>query len=227
MSGNASPGRSAVWTTALRLLAAIALVAYPAFVWLGLSAGSARDVALVLLLVLTPAAVLRLRKSTQAAVRGLAVLPLTMIVILGVAAALDAGEAILALPVASNAVLLVVFGSTLRPGSMPMIERFARLQRDELTAAQQDWCRRWTWIWCGFFVGNGAVAWLLAAWASSNGESVAISAGNGAAEAASPLSWWAFYNGLLCYALIGTLLTTEWLLRRRRFPEIRHQKAGA
>jgi uncharacterized membrane protein len=194
--------------TAPKLLAAIALLAYPVFVWLGLSAGSPRDVALVLLLVLTPAAVIRLRKSPRAAVRGLAVLPLTMIVMLGLAAALDAREAFLVLPVASNAVLLLVFGSTLRPGSMPMIERFARLQKDELTEAQKAWCRRWTWIWCAFFVGNGGVAWLLAVFA--------------------PLSsWWAFYNGLLCYALIGALLMIEWLLRRRRFPEIRHQKAGA
>jgi len=74
------------------------------------------------------------------------------------------------------------------------------LQTEQLTLPQQDWCRMWTRIWCAFFVVNGALALALAL--------------------AAPLSWWAFYNGLLAYMLIGALLGTEWVLRRRRFPDI-------
>ena len=101
--------------------------------------------------------------------------------------------------------LLAAFGSTLRRGSTPMIERFARLQEKDLSADQQAWCRRWTWIWCACFIANGSAAATLALTA--------------------PMSWWAFYNGLLCYALIGSLLLLEWVLRRRRFPELRQRKA--
>ena len=41
------------------------------------------------------------------------------------------------------------------------------------------------------------------------------------------MKWWAFYNGLLAYALIGCLFAIEWLLRRVRFPDLRGRKAEA
>ena len=102
------------------------------------------------------------------------------------------------LPVAINALLLLTFGWTLRRGAMPMVERFARLQLDDPTPAQLAWCRLWTWIWCGFFVWNIVVATVLAV--------------------AAPLAWWATYNGLISYVLMGGLFATEFLMRRRRFP---------
>ena len=74
-------------------------------------------------------------------------------------------------------------------------------QEKELDAPKQAWCRMWTWIWCAFFVANGTTAALLAVFAD--------------------IKWWALYNGLLCYALIGGLFASEWLLRRVRFPDIR------
>ena len=69
------------------------------------------------------------------------------------------------------------------------------------------WCRMWTWIWCTFFVINGSIATALALLA--------------------PLDWWALYNGLIAYALIGALLLGEWLLRRRRFPRVANGEDGA
>ncbi len=194
-----------LWSAVLRVVGAIALLFYPVFVWLGLSAGSARHVALVLLLVMAPALVLRLRQSARQAVRGLAAVPLSIVAVLAVAAVLDAHDLILAVPVCTNAVLLVAFGSTLRRGSMPMIERFARLTEKDLGPEQQAWCRLWTKAWCAFFVANGATAAALAALA--------------------PRSWWALYNGLVCYGLIGAMFALEWVLRRRRFPQLRHGKA--
>ena len=136
---------------------------------------------------------------------------MTIVAILGLAALLDAGKYILATPIAANVVLLVAWGSTLRRGKpdrpvMPMIERFARLQEKELTPAQQAWCRMWTWLWCAFFVANGTAALLLAMWAT--------------------MKWWALYNGLICYLLIAVMFATEWLLRRRRFPDLRQPKAA-
>lgn len=174
-----------------------------------MSAGSTRQVSLVLLLAMSPMLILRLRKSSKQAVRGLAVVPLTIIGILSLAAILDHPDYIRATPVATNTVLLLAFGSTLRNRKkvMPMIERFARMQEDTLNTEQQAWCRMWTWIWCLFFIANGSTALIFAAWGT--------------------LKWWALYNGLICYGLIGMLFATEWLLRRRRFPQLVQTKAAA
>lgn len=206
--GRGAIGRGAIVSgaTALRVLGAIALIAYPAFVWLGLSAGSPRQVALLLLLVMLPALIFRVRKSARPEVRGLAAVPIAIVSVLVAGALLDRADYIRMTPVASNLVLLIAFGSTLRRGSMPMIERFARLQTDELGPPQLAWCRLWTWIWCGFFVANGTTALMLALWASTR--------------------WWALYNGLLCYLLIGGLFALEWLLRRRRFRELIERDAA-
>lgn len=191
---------NARWMLPLRIVAAVLLVGYPVFVWLGLSAQSPRTVSLVLLCVLAPAVFLRMKSSGHTPMRGLAAIPLVTLVAFGLAALLDRAGFILAVPVAINGVLLLVFGVTLRAGAMPMVERFARMQVEELTEPQQGWCRMWTRIWCVFFVANGSAALVLAL--------------------AAPMSWWAFYNGLLAYLLIGALLGTEWVLRHRRFPEI-------
>ena len=148
-------------------------------------------------MLLLPAAARRLRGRSRAALAPLALPPLVAVVALVVAAVLNARGWVLAVPVAINALLLLAFGATLRRGSLPMIERFARLQTDALSPEQRRWCRSWTAIWCGFFLANGAAALTLAL--------------------AAPLSWWALYNGLIAYGLMGLLFASEWILRRRRF----------
>ena len=144
-----------------------------------------------------PAAASRLRGRSRATLAPLALPPLVAVAALVMAAVLDARGWVLAVPVAINALLLLAFGFTLRRGSVPMIERFARLQTEALNPAQQAWCRTWTGIWCAFFLSNGAIALALAL--------------------AAPLAWWALYNGLIAYGLMGLLFSGEWLLRRRRF----------
>jgi uncharacterized membrane protein len=181
----------------LRLLTGVLLVSYPLWVWWGLSRGSPRVLALVLLGLLLVSTALRGRAAGRGRAGPLLVLPVATALMLGLAAWLDAAGLVLMVPVAINAVLLLAFGATLRRGAMPMVERFARLQEAELVPAQQDWCRTWTRIWCGFFLGNGGIALVLVL--------------------AAPLSWWAFYNGLLAYVLMGVLFASEWVLRRRRF----------
>lgn len=192
------------WRAAGRVLAGLALLAYPGLVWFGLTHWRPRVLALVLLALLAPLAMHRLRGSSQHALRELALLPLVTLAALACAALLDAADAMLAVPVVMNSLLLLAFGSTLRRGSRPMVERFARLQQPALTSAQQAWCRRWTWLWCGFFLLNGSTALVLACFA--------------------PLAWWAFYNGLLAYLAMGLMFAIEWVLRRRRFGA--HATAG-
>ncbi len=170
---------------------------YPILVWVGLSAWPPRTVALVLIAALVPLVIAGHRSDASRGIVGLAAVPLVTAAALALAACLDDEGLVLVVPVVINVLLLVTFGATLRSGARPMIERFARLVEPDLGTDKQAWCRAWTMIWCGFFVANGAVALGL--------------------SLAAPLSWWAIYNGLVAYALIGTLLAAEWILRRRRF----------
>lgn len=181
----------------IRILAAIAVIAYPILVWRGLASGSPRSIGLILLVVLTPAAYLRLRAGKNENLRGMAMIPVVTVTILCLATALNSLGLILVVPVAINVVFLITFGSTLRAGSMPMVERIARLHEETLNDDQLNWCRLWTQIWCAFFVVNGSIAAALGLFA--------------------PLAWWALYNGLLSYLCSGILFATEWIIRRRKF----------
>ncbi|MCA9514287.1 MAG: hypothetical protein KC635_05045, partial [Myxococcales bacterium] len=178
----------AVLKIAWRVVTAVAFIAYPLLVYAGLAAWSPRWAALGLLALFLPAAIGRLRKMNKGALRALALVPVVTVLALGAAAALNAAGLVLAVPIAINALLLAAFGATLfRPP--PMIERFARLQVDDLSADELAWCRAWTVGWCAFFVVNGTIAGVLAA--------------------AGELQPWALYNGLISYVLMGMMLSFE------------------
>jgi uncharacterized membrane protein len=181
---------------ALQVLTALGFIAYPLLVYAGLAAWSPRWVALVLLLVFLPSVIVRLRRMNRGALRALAFVPLVTVVALGLAAILDASGLVLAVPVAISAVLLVTFGATLGT-DLPMIERFARLQVDDLTPEELRWCRGWTIAWCAFFIVNGLTALLLALYAD--------------------LRAWALYNGLISYILMGMMFSFEYVFRKLRF----------
>lgn len=97
-------------------------------------------------------------------------------------------------PVLVNALLLALFGLSLRFGP-PLVERLARLKEPQLPPVAIAYTRRVTQVWCGFFLLNGGLALVTAVWASER--------------------VWALYNGLIAYVLIGTLMAGEWLVRRR------------
>ena len=181
---------------AIPIALGVVLAVYPVAVWAGLAHHDVRTVAILLLLVLGPLLVLTWRRAGGAAF-GALLAPLLTVVAIAVSAAVDDPGWLLLEPVVISAALLLAFGVTLRRGAMPMVERFARLQDPELTFDKQQWCRTWTWIWCSFFVVNGATAWTLAV--------------------AAPMAWWVAYTTTLAYVLMGCLFATEWLLRRRRF----------
>ena len=97
-------------------------------------------------------------------------------------------------PVLISAFLLALFGLSLRY-SMPVAERLARLSEPQLPPVAIPYTRRVTQAWSLFFLANGLVAAALTLWA--------------------PLSWWALYNGLIAYGLMGLLFAAEWLIRQR------------
>lgn len=190
-------GAASIGLVAAKVLLGALFVGYPVVVWLGLQNGSPRFLAALLLCIVLPVAAFRMRQSSRASLRGLAAVPLVTVLGLALSAALDAAGFMLVVPVLINAIFLCVFASSLRTGSMPTVERFARLQEETLSPEQQAWCRLWTIVWSVFFVANGTTALVLAL--------------------AAPLAWWATYNGLIAYILMGILFALEWTVRRRRF----------
>jgi uncharacterized membrane protein len=188
------PGKGGV---VLTVLSGALTVLYPVAVYFGLAHFRPRVVGLLLIALLLPGLLLRARGVAREALWGVLKLPLALIALLAVAAALDDPRLVLALPVLINTLLLAGFGGSLR--SVPMVERFARMQDPALGPAQVAYCRTVTKVWCGFFVLNGLTAGLLAAYA--------------------PVKVWAFYTSFLSYVLMGALGASEYVVRKARFRE--------
>ncbi len=176
---------------------AILVVLYPVAVWVGLSYLGTRAVSFIVLALLVPTLALRLRKADRATFWTVVRVPIAILVLVVLGAATDDPRFVLAMPVLVNVVLLFTFGETLRDGQMPIIERFARMQEKELSSGKQAHCRRWTALWCGFFVVNGGTALALGLFA--------------------PLSWWATYSGGIAYALMGLMFAVEYVSRKATF----------
>lgn len=174
----------------------VALVGYPIAAYFAFTHLSPRVASAVLLAVFIPAAVSRLSARSRAALAPLAMLPLlTVGLLLASAASGSAGLALL-VPVLINATLLLAFGATLVRGP-PMLERFARLQVDDLEPAELRWCKGWTWGWSAFFGFNGGTALVLALRPT--------------------MEAWTTYNGLVAYILMGTMFGVEYSIRKYRF----------
>ncbi len=184
---------------ALAILNGALVVLYPVAIWLGLTYWSTRAVGALVVALLVPMIALRLRRAERGAFWAILRMPLAILALVSLGIALDDRRYVLALPVLINAVLLVAFGASLRSGSTPMIERFARAQDPALDARKQAHCRQFTWVWAGFFVLNGLTAALLALFGS--------------------VTLWASYTGLVAYLLMGGLFGAEYVVRKARFRE--------
>jgi uncharacterized membrane protein len=180
--------------------ATILTLAYPLAVYFGLSRFSVRGVGLLLLCFALPLAVLRVSGKRKEHLASILPAPLAVIALIALSAILEDRRFMLALPVLISAALLVTFGASLVRG-MPMIERFARMQNPDLPPDHAEHCRQVTWVWCGFFVVNGAIASFLAI--------------------RGPLEWWTLYSGLIAYVLMGVLFAAEYMVRKIRF---RHEQ---
>lgn len=174
----------------------VALVGYPIAAYFAFRYLSPRVASAVLLVVFIPAAISRLSARSRAALAPLAMLPLLTVGLLLASAALDSAGLALLVPALVNATLLLAFGVTLL-SDPPMIERFARLQVDDLQPDELRWCRGWTWGWSAFFLVNGGIALYLALLAT--------------------MEAWTTYNGLIAYILMGTMFGVEYSVRKYRF----------
>ena len=141
-------------------------------------------------------ALLRLWTTQGKQGRQLIPLVLAVILILVVFYALLVGEAqaFRYYPVAVNGTLLFVFATSLLQGT-PVVEKLARLQEPNLPATAIVYTRKVTFLWCGFFMINGAIALYTSLYSS--------------------FEWWAWYNGGISYLMMGVLFAAEWLVRQR------------
>ena len=105
------------------------------------------------------------------------------------------------LPVLIQLALMHFFGRTLMKGNgPPLIERFVRLDFPQFPSGVSEYCRQLTTVWAVFFGFNVLMCTGLSLWGTNY--------------------WWALYNGLLVYVLIGTLFVGEYIYRHFRFPNL-------
>jgi uncharacterized membrane protein len=175
----------------LKLITAVTTIIYPFLVYFALDHVEPRLPALLLAALLF----LRWRQGKPAvAGGGLALLWLLGAAFLAVAAVMNREAWLLAYPILVNAAFLALFAYSLyRPPSV--VERLARLQEPNLSPAGVTYTRRVTQVWCGFFLVNGFISFLTL-WHGDR-------------------FLWSLYNGFLAYLLMGTLMISEWILRRR------------
>ncbi len=95
-------------------------------------------------------------------------------------------------PVAVNAAWLAFFAFSLTGESV--VEKLAKLREPNLPEEGCRYCRKVTMAWCLFFIINGGMA---------------LDSALNRTDA-----WWALYNGLIAYVLIGLMFAGEWLVRR-------------
>ncbi|MCX7086607.1 MAG: hypothetical protein NTV00_00980 [Methylococcales bacterium] len=105
------------------------------------------------------------------------------------------------LPVLVQLMLMFFFGRTLfKDKEPPFIERVVRLQFPEYPPAVSHYCRQLTQVWTAFFAANAVVCSVLAIWGSG--------------------FWWALYNGVVIYAMMGVLGIGEYIYRRIHFADL-------
>lgn len=179
------------------VLNAILVIAYPIAVFYALTRFSGRTVSIAILALLVPGLAWRFRAADRATFWSIVRLPIAILLLLIAGIITGDPRFVLALPVLINTVLLIEFGASLRSGSVPMIERFARITDADMSEPKIAHCRGWTIAWCAFFCANGAIA--------------------GALALAAPLWWWTVYTGAIAYALMGIMFAVERVQRRLRF----------
>ena len=180
----------------MKFLAVAFGLAYPFLVYAGLSYVEPRTIALALGIGVGLRIVGVARGRPGVDVRRLLLAPVAVGVVLAVTAVFNEGRVFLFVPALVNFALLVSFAHTLREGPS-MVETYARLQVDDLSAAERDYALTVTRVWCVFFFFNGGISLSLAVQAS--------------------VEVWALYSGFLSYVLMGGLFSTEFLYRTWRF----------
>lgn len=175
----------------LTLILSLLLVLYPVLIYVGMKTVGPR--ALAVILVVMALARLAAQRLTRQPLGNGGWLLLAAALAGGVTLMTGSLVGLKSYPVVVNLVLLGMFGISLWR-SPTVIERLARLQTPDLPVQAVAYTRKVTWVWCGFFVVNGAIA---------------------AATLQASEQVWALYNGFIAYVAMGLLMGGEYLVRLR------------
>lgn len=105
------------------------------------------------------------------------------------------------LPVLIQLLLMYFFGRTLlKDKGPPFIESFVRLQFSDIPVEICLYLRQLTILWTGFFAFNATMCVVLAVGGNDR--------------------WWALYNGVFIYLMIGVITMAEYIYRHFRFPDL-------
>lgn len=181
---------------AVRVLSLVAVVLYPFIVWFGFSRWRADIVAPILAALFLLRWLMFRRRCT--ALGGMT----KTLALFGGLLCLAGGllknfHLLLYYPVMMSALMLLLFGASLF-GPVSLVERLARLRDPMLSPAGVVYTRRVTQVWCLFFIVNGGIA----LFTCLHGD----------------MALWALYNGGISYLLMGILMGTEWIIRKRLCP---------
>ncbi|HKY91731.1 MAG TPA: hypothetical protein VJM11_11860 [Nevskiaceae bacterium] len=105
-------------------------------------------------------------------------------------------------PIVLPAMLLILFGGSLRRGREPLITRMARATRTELPADLERYSRQVTVLWVVVLAAQVALAAGLALFASAE--------------------TWSWYTNVASYVVIGAVFAIEYGWRRWRFRHLAH-----
>lgn len=105
-------------------------------------------------------------------------------------------------PVAINLWFALLFGASLRRGSLPLITRIARLERGELEPELAAYTRRLTAIWTALFLAMATESLLLALFA--------------------PVALWSWFVNVWNYVFVAALYLGEQVYRRLRYARYAH-----
>lgn len=103
---------------------------------------------------------------------------------------------------AMQGALAFLFGRTLAGGREPLVTRFARIVRGELTPPIERYTRAVTLAWTAFFVAMALVA--IALYAAASREV------------------WSLFVNLLTLPCVLAMFVVEYAVRRMRFPALEH-----
>ncbi len=181
-----------------KIFDAIILVLYPLIVWLGLTYLSVRWTAALLLILLGRRFIAMVFTTKETSVPVIIQI-VAMVALIGGAAASGSEILLRFTPFGISLVFFAQFAATLRKGSTPIIERFARLQRPDLPPDHVKYCHTLTKVWLIVFVGNSALV-LTAAFIPSK-------------------AVWAVMVGPGSYFYLGIFLSAEYTYRKRRFQD--------
>ncbi len=176
----------------IKVVVVILLLLYPIFIYLGIKYFSLSQL-ILFLAVLFAVRVVLIRKSSKTARFQVVFAVMIGGILIGLTWMFDSVEYLKWYPVGLNIVFFIVFiASLISPPSV--IEQIARIHHKDLPSGGIAYTRKVTIIWAVFFVINA----LISSWTVLYGT----------------METWTLYNGLISYALMGTILALEVLLRK-------------